>query len=351
MGPQDRVELWTFAQPLPGGSGAAARRAEDEGWTGLAFTDSQNVVGDPYVALTVAAGATSRLRLAVGVINPWTRHPAVAASAIACIDVESGGRTELGVGRGYSALALLGMAPAPVAAFGEYLELVRAYLRGESVPMKRVAEIAGRPAGAGPIPATAPEESGLAWLAGRFDGRPAVPVFAVASGPRVIRAAAEQADRVTLAVGADPARLKWAVDIARDARPDVPVAAYVNVLVDEDVERATRVAAGGIASFARFASLHGRIDGPVSAPQREVMEAIPRRYAGAQADLVTPEFATEYAILGPPSYCVERLAELRTLGIDRLHVVGPSLGVEVDGAAVQACHDRFVTEVMPHVIA
>jgi hypothetical protein len=32
-------------------------------------------------------------------------------------------------------------------------------------------------------------------------------------------------------------------------------------------------------------------------------------------------------------------------------VVGPSLGVEVDGAAVPACHDRFVTEVLPHVIA
>jgi 5,10-methylenetetrahydromethanopterin reductase len=349
MGTPERVELWTFAQPLPGRSGPAARRAEDEGWTGLAFTDSQNVTGEPYIALTVAAGVTSRLRLATGVTNPWTRHPAVTASAIACLDVESSGRAELGIGRGYSALALLGAGPAPVTALREYVELVRAYLRGETVPIERVTRAAGHRLGAEPSPEAA-TESGLRWLAEGFPDRPPVPVFAVASGPRVIRAAAESADRVTLAVGADPVRLRWAVKTAHEARPGVPIAAFVNVLVDEDTDRACRVSAGGIASFARFSGLHGRVGGPMPASHRAVMEAIPRHYAGAQTSLITPEFATDYAILGPPSYCVDRLAEIAALGIDRFHVVGPSHGVDdVDEEMARAYRDRFVTEVLPRL--
>lgn len=352
MGSPDRVELWTFAQPLPGGSAPAARRAEDEGWTGLTFTDSQNVVGDPYVALTVAACATSRLRLAPGVTNPWTRHPAVTASAIACVDVESGGRAELGIGRGYSALALLGAGPAPISALSQHVDLVLAFLRRESVPMKQVTQAAGQRIGAEPAPESVPEESALRWLAEGYPGRPAVPVFVAASGPKVIGAAAAAADRVTLAVGAGPERVRWAVETARAVRADVPVAAYVNVLVDEDTDRACQVAASGIASFARFSGLQGRVGGPVTEAQRAVMEAIPRRYAGAQSSLVTREFATDYAIVGPPSYCVDRLLEMAALGVDRMHVVGPSRGVDdVDEEMERTYRDRFVHEVLPRVIA
>lgn len=346
------VELWTSSRSLPGASAATARRTEDEGWTGLTFTDSQNLSGDPYVALTVAAGATSRLRLATGVTNPWTRHPAVTASAISCVDVESGGRAELGIGRGDSALAYLGLAPAPVAALRDYLELLRPYLRGEPVPMERVNRAATHVIGAGLPLGSAPEDSRLRWLAERFAGRAPVPVFVVASGPKVIRTAAELADRVTLAVGAEPGRLRWAVEEARAARPDVALGAYVNVVVHDDTERARAVAAGGIASFS---GMHGRVGGEVSAEQRAVMEAIPRRYdmnrhfgGGTQASLVTTEFAAGYAILGPASYCVERLGELAEAGIDRLHVVGASRDVDPDTA--RTYHARFVTEVLPRLI-
>ena len=79
-----------------------------------------------------------------------------------------------------------------------------------------------------------------------------MPVFVVASGPRVIRAAAELADRVTLALGADPERIRWGAELAREVNPAVKIGAYVNVVVDEDVERARALGAGSITSFARF---------------------------------------------------------------------------------------------------
>jgi len=158
--------------------------------------------------MIVAAAATTTLRLATGVTNPVTRHPSVAASAITSVDLGSGGRAELGIGRGDSALAHIGLAPAPVEHFADYLELLGMYLRGESVPMERaVGSVSHRLGPAFPLN-DAPETSRLRWMRGFPDHRP-VPVSVVASGPKVIRVGAELADRVVLAVGADPARVRW----------------------------------------------------------------------------------------------------------------------------------------------
>src|SRR5207244_12216831 len=105
------------------------------GWDGLAVVDSQNLAGDVYIALALAARSTSRLRLATGVTNPYTRHPAVTASAIATVHAESGGRAVLGIGRGDSSLAYIGLAPAPLAAFERHLVRLQGYLRGDGVEL------------------------------------------------------------------------------------------------------------------------------------------------------------------------------------------------------------------------
>src|SRR5438309_11735540 len=83
--------------------------------------------------MSSAARVTERLKLATGVTNPVTRHPAVTASAIGTIQMQSGGRAVLGIGRGDSSLGAIGLAPAPVPAFADYLEKLQSYLRGEEV--------------------------------------------------------------------------------------------------------------------------------------------------------------------------------------------------------------------------
>lgn len=57
---------------------------------------------DPYVALTAAAAATTRLRLATGVTLIAQRDPIVTAKAVASLDLLSGGRFDLGVGYGWN---------------------------------------------------------------------------------------------------------------------------------------------------------------------------------------------------------------------------------------------------------
>ncbi len=88
-----------------------ARLVEEGGWHGIGIFDSQNLGGDTYVAMALAASATERLELSTDVTNPLTRHPAVTAGAIASVQEISGGRAVLGIGRGDSALAYVGHAP------------------------------------------------------------------------------------------------------------------------------------------------------------------------------------------------------------------------------------------------
>jgi 5,10-methylenetetrahydromethanopterin reductase len=358
--PPARLELWTHARTLPRLVGPAARQAETEGWSGVTLGDSQNMSGDPFVAFGTVAAATTRIRISTGVTNPYTRHPAVTAAAILCADIESGGRVELGVGRGDSALAHIGLAPVSVAAFREFVEVERLYLTGSPVPIDRAAQGASHRVGAGLPLAVAPEESRMMWLdelrqLGVDPGTRPVPIWAAVTGPKTIDAAAELCDRVTLALGANPERVAWGVDRARAVRPDVAIGAMVNLVVDDDRDRAFALSRGGIATFVRFSAMHGQVHGMVSEHDAKVMLDVPKAYdmyqharTGPQAGVIDQEFAERFAVLGPAGYCIDRLLELAELGIDRFHIGGASRGTDPELA--DAANRRFVEHVLPRLI-
>jgi 5,10-methylenetetrahydromethanopterin reductase len=345
------TELWTMGAGVPGHSGAMAERAEAQGWDGLLMVDSQNLVGDCFIGLALAAHATSKLQLGTGVTNPWTRHPAVTASAIATVQAESGGRAVLGIGRGDSALAHLGLAPAPLATFREFLEHLQGYLRGEDVQLDPSASIdrlglAGKPA-----------TSRLHWLRGSM---PKVPVDVAASGPKVIALGATIADRVTFAVGGRPERVAWALDTARAARVEagldpatLSAGAYVNCVVHDDPLVARKLGEGGLATFARFSVMQGTVNGPVTGEEQDVLTRVHGAYdmnvhtqAGTpQAAQLTEDFAAGFGVFGPADHCVARLRELTALGIDRLVVIGTSIGADRDESA--RASQRFTNEVLP----
>ena len=206
-----KVELWRVANGFPGTTAAEAERAEAD------VPDSQNLTGDPYVALALAASVTSKLLLRPGVTNPLTRHPAVTAASILTVQVESKGRAVLGIGRGDSALAHLGLAPVPIPLFRTYTERVQGYLRGEELPFDIQTDSQGQVAPADALAmASGPTGSKLRWA--QYARVPKVPVDAAVTGPQPIAAIAPVAERVTFAVGADPERVSWALGIAREAR-------------------------------------------------------------------------------------------------------------------------------------
>jgi alkanesulfonate monooxygenase SsuD/methylene tetrahydromethanopterin reductase-like flavin-dependent oxidoreductase (luciferase family) len=92
-----------------------ARRAEANGFGHGWLFDSHILWRDPYPLLTLIAGATDEMRLGTCVTNPATRDVTVTASSLATLNEISGGRMDLGIGRGDSARRVMGKNPTTVA--------------------------------------------------------------------------------------------------------------------------------------------------------------------------------------------------------------------------------------------
>jgi len=83
-------------------SGAELHRygqlAEDAGFESLWVTE-RYFHEETFSMLGFLAAVTQRIKLGVGVVNPYTRNPALLAMASATLDRLSGGRFLLGLGR------------------------------------------------------------------------------------------------------------------------------------------------------------------------------------------------------------------------------------------------------------
>ena len=263
----------------------------------------------------------------------------------------------LGIGRGDSALAHLGHAPARLGWFEQYLINLQAYLRGDEVPF----DDTGIPDDVAPPLenlglAGAPLASTVGWAGSGLK----VPVEVAATGKRVIGIAARHADRIMFALGADPKRVSWGMDVAREAASkagrdpaSLAFGAYVNVVCYDDLPIAREIGRAGTGLFARFSVMHGEIAGPADASQTQVFRDIHERYdmnahgqqGGQQTTALTDEFMDTYAILGGAEHCKDRLRELIALGIDKFAVSGP--GLDARSPESLAAASQFTAEVMP----
>ena len=353
------MEIWNLGVARPRGAASDAARLEEAGWSGFAMVDSQNLSGDVYVALTMAATATRRIGLGPGVTNPVTRQAATTAGAIASVQRVSDGRAVMAIGRGDSALAHLGRSPSRLDSFERYVVNLRRYLAGEEVPFADV-EIADE--AAAPLDelglADAPRTSRIAWIG----DVPRVPLEVAATGPKVIGIAARNADRVTFSLGADRDRLSWGIEIARRVRKDaglepdgISYGAYVACACHPRIEAARELVRGGVTTHARFSVMHGQVAGPATEEQREVLAAVHHHYDmrahtrsdSPQAAFVTPEFIDRFAIVGSPDRCIARFHELAEIGVSKFVLSGVGAR-DADGIEARALFER---EVLPALVA
>ena len=350
------MKFWIMTLSSPRGSADIAARAEQAGWYGMMVVDSQNLSGDSYVSLTMAATGSSTLRLGTGVTNSVTRHAAVTAAAIASVNRVSNGRAVLGIGRGDSALAHLGRSPATLKSFERYVRHLKAYLSGDVVAFDEcgISSDVAPPVDELEL-ADAPRESGINWL--RPDDR--VPIEVASTGPKVISIAARHADRIMLTVGANKERVRWGMETARQAAqsaardPDrLKFGAYVNLICSKDKEAALKLARGGTSLFARFSVMHGDVIGPTNDKSRDVLNEIHERYNmnehgradGSQTKAVTDEFIDEFSIVGDPDHCIERLQALHDLGINTFVING--LGYDTLSPEAKEAASLFEREVL-----
>ena len=155
------------------------RLAESLGYHSVFVT---HIAGrESLTVLTAYALATERIRVGTGVVPIYTRTPATMAQTAATIDELSGGRLSLGLGvshrpvvEGWHGQTI----DHPVAEMREYVQIVRAIVRGEDPPV------------------------GEKWSTGfhlaGLDPRPEMPIFIAALSPAMIELAGEVGDGVML---------------------------------------------------------------------------------------------------------------------------------------------------------
>jgi probable F420-dependent oxidoreductase len=100
------MAAFRFAMQASGAASPAAwrelaRKCEDMGYSTLYVPDHLDDQWAPMVACTVAAEATTTLRVGTLVLDNDFRHPVLAAREAATLDVATGGRFEFGIGAGW----------------------------------------------------------------------------------------------------------------------------------------------------------------------------------------------------------------------------------------------------------
>ncbi len=293
------MRVWLSTFPRAGQTEQVARVAEAAGFFGLLLTDSQCLLGDPFVELGAAADATSTLHLGTCATNVVTRHPTVLAALAATLQQRSGGRMHLGVGRGDSAVTKVGLHPLSVAAYGEALTSVRQLLRGAPTGIDGV-------------------EVALTWL---DPDVPPTPVLGVASGPRTMAAAAGHADGLVVQVGSDAAAVTRCVERVRSAGPGdaFTIAAYVVVGLEAGDDAPP--IDGVTPLLARMATATLADDGT---PQATAAAAAGRDYTVARHGLPATSDAdviADYALRGDAEHCADQLRKVAASGCDELVVI------------------------------
>ena len=133
MSQNKSTEFGLVMEASPGYTARLAAEIEAMGFDYLLCPDTQNLAPDPYGQLSLAAQATTTLKLGTGVTNPVTRDPAVTATAVATLQQESGGRAICVIGRGDSSAEHIGIRNATTRQLREGVGLIRSYMRGETI--------------------------------------------------------------------------------------------------------------------------------------------------------------------------------------------------------------------------
>jgi probable F420-dependent oxidoreductase len=289
---------------------ALTRQAEAAGFGYGWLFDSHVLWLEPYPLLTLMALNTQRMRLGTCVTNPATRDPSVTASALATLNLISGGRMDLGIGRGDSARRVLGKKPTTLARMEEAVQLIKDLAEGRSANYEG-------------------EEIRMDWASGQL------PVWIAGYGPKVLSMAGRLADGIILQF-ADPHLIKWclqfvhegAVAAGRDPQA-IKIMAAAPVWVSDDLATARE----HVRWFPALVSNHvvdlvNRYD-PTDLPPE--LTSYVRHRAGydylhhaevgsSNAQFVSDEVTDRFCIVGSVAEHKRRLRELADIGVAQFNI-------------------------------
>jgi probable F420-dependent oxidoreductase len=290
-----------------------SRQAETQGFSHVWTFDSHLLWEEPFVIYSAILAATRKVIVGPMVTNPATRDVTVTASLFATLNEMYGNRTVCGIGRGDSAVRVLNGRPTNLATLRESVHVIRELANGRGVEH---------------------EGSTLRFPWGS-DSR--LDVWVAAYGPLALKLTGEVADGFILQL-ADPAIVEWTVGAVRRAAADagrdpdavticVAAPAYIG---DDSPESMSHMRDqcrwfGGMVGN-HVADLVSRYGDDAAVPKALTDYIAGRqgydynqhgRAGNTHADFVPDEIIDRFALIGPVEHQVERLEQMRAMGVDQ----------------------------------
>jgi 5,10-methylenetetrahydromethanopterin reductase len=286
-----------------------AKRAEGLGFGTFWVPEDPFYRGAFTLASAIASG-TSTIKIGIGVLNPYTRHPALTAMEFAALDELSGGRAILGIGAGLKDWIegrLKIPYTRPTAAMRECIEITRRLFRGEQVSYEgRVFQT---------------DRIKLSFKPSRAE----IPIHLGVLGPKNLELAGEAADGVLLSVMSSQQYVTFAMEhvrrgLAKSGRTEreFAVGAYILSSISEDERTARDRLRPMVAILISLMAPQPTV--PIFATAglspdtiRKFGESFARGVV--PADMVTDAMLDTFTIAGSPSRCRENLARIVEAGV------------------------------------
>src|SRR5467141_3596119 len=287
------------------------RQAEASGFEYGWIFDSHVLWLEPYPMLTLMATNTKKMRLGTCVTNPATRDITVTSSLFATLNLISGGRMQLGIGRGDSSRRVLGKKPVTVAQLEESVKDFRDLTSGKEIGY----------------------EDGKARLTWATGGVP--PVWVAGYGPKVLELAGRVADGVILQF-ADPDLIAWCLSFVkkgaeaagRDPKK-IEIMAAAPVWVSDDL----KLARDRVRWFPALVSNH--VVDLISRYKPEELPPALTSYVSkrggydyqqhcevdsSNSKFVTDDVVDRFCLVGPAEAHRQKLRKLANLGVTQFNV-------------------------------
>ena len=289
---------------------ALTRQAEAAGFEYGWIFDSHVLWLEPYPLLTLMAANTKRMHLGTCVTNPAVRDITVTSSLFATLNIISGGRMELGIGRGDSSRRVLGKKPVTSERLGEAVKTFRELTSGREIVYD------GRP-----TRLTWATEPPRVWIAGY--------------GPKVLHLAGQIADGIILQF-ADPDLIAWCLGFvkngAKEAGRDfsnIEVMSAAPVWVSADL----KLCRERVRWFPALVSNH--VVDMISHHKNENLPPALTSYVrdkgkydylhhcevgSDNADFVSDEVIDRFCLVGPAEKHREKLGKLASVGVTQFNI-------------------------------
>jgi 5,10-methylenetetrahydromethanopterin reductase len=285
------------------------KKIEDLGYES-AWVAETRLARDAFTILGAFAAATSRITIGPGVVNTWTRGPALMAVTMATLAEMAPGRVVCGIGAYWDPLAWKqGIERRkPLTQMREYVDVLRRLLRleegvtleGEVVQVRDLTLDLGHNAPREPV---------------------AVPIYIGPTGPKMMELSGEVADGVLINGLLSTDYTRWAVDriksgVAKAGRDfdaiDRPQ--FVNVAMADDPDEARHVAKYLVTKYLGQQPHIGKasgLDEDFLRRLNEIMGGWPARPGGVEDAMafVSDEIVDRHAVSGDPLHCRGRIGE------------------------------------------